>query len=100
MSSEQLSRFLDTDGKVKIWPTKQAHKEIVLEYLSSKFDASNTYTEKDVNEILKTWHTFTDWPLLRRELIDRGYMARDRGGYKYWKIKANKNGIQAETAHS
>ena len=78
-----IDRFLDSDSRVRIWPKKQADKEIVLSYLATKFDPQKTYAEKEVNEILNNWHTFTDWPLLRRELIDRKYMTRDREGYEY-----------------
>ena len=78
-----INRFLDTDGCVTVWPKKQSDKVLVLDYLATKFDANKTYTELEVNEILKLWHTFSDWPLLRRELVDRGYMQRDRSGYEY-----------------
>ena len=56
-------------------------------FLSTKFVEDKIYSEKEVNEILNKWHTFVDWPLLRRELVDRGYLARETGGYKYWKTK-------------
>lgn len=78
-----LNRFLDGEQKVSIWPKKQADKVLVLEYLLTKFDSNRSYTEMEVNHVLKQWHTFLDWPLLRRELVDRGYMVRDMNGYKY-----------------
>lgn len=78
-----IDRFLDSGKKVKTWPKKQADKILVLDYLATKFDPARTYTEKEVNEILNIWHTFVDWPLLRRELVDRGYLIRDINGYEY-----------------
>lgn len=78
-----VRRFLDDNGKVKTWPKKHADKSLVLAYLVEKFVAEKTYTEKEVNEVLKEWHTFEDWPLLRRSLIDAGLMLRDRNGYAY-----------------
>jgi hypothetical protein len=82
-----IDRFLDKDGLLCIWPKKHSDKMLVLEHLIKKFDDSHTYTESEVNSILKMHHTFSDWPLLRRELVDRGYMQRDRNGYEYKVIK-------------
>jgi hypothetical protein len=81
-----IDRFLNDDQFVKTWPKKQADKVLVLEYLITKFDTDKSYTEREVNEVLKSWHTFSDWPLLRRELVDRGYMRRDVNGYAYHRI--------------
>lgn len=84
-----INRFLDRDGLVCIWPKKHSDKVLVLEYLINIFDDSRTYTESEVNAVLKLHHTFSDWPLLRRELVDRGYMQRDRNGYEYKVINKN-----------
>jgi hypothetical protein len=87
MTQIDVKRFLLEDGKVKVWPSKQADKEAVLAYLVTKFDFATTYHERQINEILKAWHTFSDWPLLRRELFERGYMSRNRSGTEYLRLK-------------
>ena len=38
--------------------------------------------EKEVNEILKT--VYTDYVMLRRYLIELGYMDRNKDGSTYW----------------
>ena len=86
MTQDILNRFIDDTGKVTIWPSKHMHKELVIGYLATKFEYNKFYTEVEVNEILKQWHTFADWPLLRRELVDRHYMARDTNGYRYERL--------------
>jgi hypothetical protein len=78
-----IDNFIDVDGRVVVWPKKHANKELVIAYLATKFDTTAVYTERQVNDILKAWHTFQDWPLLRRELVERGYLSRDREGYEY-----------------
>jgi hypothetical protein len=78
----EVERFLD-DGKVKVWPNKHYDKDLVIGYLGAKFEENRTYSEQEVNEILKFWHTFNDWPLLRRELVDRGLLTRDTNGHAY-----------------
>ena len=80
---KELSRFLNDAGQVTIWPKKHADKQLVLEYLVNKFTYGKIYTEKEINDILNDWHTFQDWPLLRRSLIDSRLMVRDLNGYAY-----------------
>ncbi len=80
---KDISRFLNDKGQVTIWPKKQADKLLVLEYLVNKFVYGQIYKESEINEILNQWHTFQDWPLLRRSLVDSGYLLRDRSGYAY-----------------
>lgn len=87
MTSSDVSRFLDNEGKLKVWPSKQSDKEIAVEYLSTKFEKDKSYHEREVNEILKAWHTFSDWPLLRRELFERGYFSRNTSGTDYRRLK-------------
>lgn len=78
-----IDRFLNDAQQVTVWPKKHADKMLILAYVATKFDANMSYTEYEVNNILKQWHTFNDWPLLRRELVDRGYMVRNRDGTDY-----------------
>jgi hypothetical protein len=85
--NEVVSRFLNESDQVKIWPKKHANKNLVLEYLIEKFDSEKVYSEKEVNEILNKWHTFQDWPLLRRSLVDAGLLKRDIQGYEYRRTK-------------
>ncbi|WFR59529.1 DUF2087 domain-containing protein [Anaerocolumna sp. AGMB13025] len=80
-----IDNFLNEDNKIKTWPSKRELKIAVLSYLSEKFEKGTYYTEKEVNEIIKTWHTFGDFFLLRRELIDKKFLSRTNDGATYWK---------------
>jgi hypothetical protein len=84
---QDISRFLNESGQVYVWPKKHADKQLVLGFLVENFEFRVIYSEKDINRILNEWHTFKDWPLLRRSLIDSGYMTRDKNGYAYQRIK-------------
>jgi hypothetical protein len=84
----EISSFLDEKGKIKLFPSKHRKKFIVLMYLSSKFETGVDYTEKQVNEIIEQNHTFHDKWLLRRELIDRGFLGRLTDGSRYWKMES------------
>jgi hypothetical protein len=85
--SSGIERFIDKDKKVLSWPKKHVDKDLVLAYLITKFDFNTIYNELQVNEILKQWHTFSDWPLLRRELFERGYFDRNLDGSAYKRLK-------------
>lgn len=84
---KDVQRFLDKENRVVVWPKKHADKELVLAYLCTKFAFGTHYNELEVNDILKQWHTFSDWPLLRRELFERGYLDRNRDGSVYSRLK-------------
>lgn len=84
MSTEN---YLDKDQKIKAWPSKKDAKIEIVSYLSEKFEYDVFYTEKQVNEIINEWHTFRDYFLLRRELIEKGFLNRTRDGSQYWKVQ-------------
>ena len=81
--------LITEEGIVTRWPKNQKQRAEILEHLASKFETGIIYHERDVNEILKTWHDFQYWPLLRRELVDRGYLTRNREGTEYRKVQTN-----------
>jgi hypothetical protein len=81
-----VDRFLDSSGNVKQWPKKLSDKRLVLAYLATKFEFERSYHEREVNEVLKQWHTFSDWPLLRRELFEQGFLDRNKSGTDYRRL--------------
>jgi hypothetical protein len=80
-----LQKLLNEEGQVIRWPSKPKEKTLLIEYLATKFSKDEDYSEQDVNELLKRWHTFSDWALLRRELFERGFLGRDKNGSSYWR---------------
>lgn len=82
---ETIKRFLDDDGRIKIWPAKKDLKIEILKYLSTKFECDRIYIEKEVNAIIEEWHSFNDYFLLRRGMVDYKFLDRTRDGSKYWR---------------
>lgn len=82
----KFRQFLDDAGRIKQIPSKHTKKLAVLEYLTEKFEMGVIYTESQVNEICNRWHTFGDYFLLRRELIDYGFLNRKNDGTQYWRV--------------
>ncbi|MDX1995431.1 MAG: DUF2087 domain-containing protein [bacterium] len=83
---DALQPYLDEAGRITSWPNKKRRQDRIpiLNYLAARFELGRIYTEREVNEVLKAHHTFEDWALLRRELIEQGYMQRSTDGHRYW----------------
>lgn len=80
----ELKNFLDNEGRLLSYPAKQRLKILSLFYLASKFEKGRMYSEKEVNQLLKSWHTFGDWAMLRRDLYDKWFLGRESNGSAYW----------------
>ena len=82
-----ITRFLNNYGKITQLSQKKKFRVATLCYLAEKFESKRNYTEKEVNAICNEWHTFGDYFLLRRELVDNGLLCRELNCSRYWKPK-------------
>lgn len=80
----ELAPFTDRAGRLKQWPVKEKYQRLAIATLATRFEPGVRYTERQVNLILRDWHTFGDWALLRRLLYEWGYLDRDPAGSAYW----------------
>ncbi|MDJ0743858.1 MAG: metalloregulator ArsR/SmtB family transcription factor [Xenococcaceae cyanobacterium MO_167.B27] len=74
-----LRSYINSDCLIEI-PASRKKRLVILKWLVNKFDLGRTYTEKEVNEILKRYHP--DSATLRREFIGYKLMKRDKGIYE------------------
>jgi hypothetical protein len=84
---QKIKPFLNEEGKIKQIPAKQSKKMLVYEYLAEKFDDDQEYPERSVNQLINSWHTFGDCILIRRGLVESGFLCRLPDGSKYWRNK-------------
>jgi hypothetical protein len=68
--------------KLKSFPTKEKRKIVVLRKISTLFNISKRYSEKEINEIIKP--VFADIATIRRYLIEYGFMDRTTDCKEYW----------------
>jgi biotin operon repressor len=61
-------------------PAQRKKRVIVLQHIMQRFDPNRTYPETEVNDLLRPAHE--DVATLRRELVDYGFMERDKGIYQ------------------
>lgn len=75
-----------TQGRqIKFLPSKQNELFVMLRWLATLFEPDRMYSETDINEVLKAVYE-EDYVSLRRDLVDMGYLRRERGGGKYWLV--------------
>lgn len=79
-----LKTYLNVDGSIKQIPQEGKKLLIILNYALDAFAFDATYTEKEVNTIIRRFHV--DTASLRRALIDQGMLARESDGSKYWRV--------------
>jgi DNA-binding transcriptional ArsR family regulator len=79
-----LATFTSSDGYIKAFPTQEKKIHVLLRHVLPAFSHGVRYPEKRINEILKKYSD--DTARLRRWLVEFGYMAREGGGGKYWRI--------------
>src|SRR2546423_2316148 len=79
----ELRPFLDDSGRLRQWPARYKVQRMAAALLALRFEPEREYSEKDVNFTLMDGHTFADWALLRRSLVDWGFLARESDGSRY-----------------
>ena len=79
----ELRPFVDDVGRLLQWPARHKVQRMAIALLARRFEPTREYREREVNETLMDGHTFADWALLRRNLVDWGFMARESDGSRY-----------------
>lgn len=64
-------------------PRKEKPKLVLLHTITELFSSERTYDEDQVNAILRP--VYEDCDALRRELVDYGFLLRQRDGSAYWR---------------
>jgi hypothetical protein len=64
------------------FPKKEKRKVVLLRHIAGRFDPELKYTEKEVNEIIKT--AYDDFATIRRYLVEYGFLDRKKDGSCYW----------------
>lgn len=88
VTKEEEEKVLDTyfkdglDRPLDIFPSKEKRNRIVLQHLLSRFEINKKYTEREINEVLKS--VYGDFATIRRYFIDYGFMERNKDCSKYW----------------
>ncbi len=77
-----LSTFLDGE-RITAIPSGYKKRMVIYSWLAEKFEFDKQYQEQEVNTIISEHHP--DYASFRRDLVDLGFMARERG--MYWRTE-------------
>lgn len=80
-----IQPFINEEGKLTAYPAKRKKKILALFYLAENLPSDLCCSEKEINALLNTLHTFSDPATLRRELYDYGFLDRAADGSNYRK---------------
>lgn len=72
-----------TSGKLATFSMREKHKLVVLREIIKRFENGRIYTEKELNEVLKSIYEY-DYVAIRRYLIEYGFMDRKNDCSEYW----------------
>ena len=86
-AAKALGSF-DRWGRMSRWPHKYSVQRLALWVMWMQFESRRVYTEREVNAVLKAWHTWGDHVTLRRELINDHLLTRKSDGSQYRKLQA------------
>ncbi len=92
ITEEENEKILNTyfknglEGPLTTFPVKKEKRKIaILRHIVKRFEVGVNYTEKEINQILKD--IYDDYVLIRRYLIEYGFLDREKDGSKYWVIE-------------
>lgn len=80
----ELRPFVDDTGRLCQWPSRHKVQRMAVALLAQRFEPGKQYSERELNFIVMDGHTFADWALIRRSLVDWKFMSRQSDGSRYW----------------
>jgi hypothetical protein len=80
---EVVKNYSLPDGRLKEIPLQEKKLKAILNHVVVVFEPGVRYSEKEVNLALERFHP--DFASLRRYLVDRQMIARERDGTVYWR---------------
>lgn len=79
--NEQVIQAFFKEGKLLQIPKKEGKKLVIFNEIMKQFDLHKQYSEKEVNAIIQ--EIYPDFAIIRRYLVDYGYLSRDKAGIVY-----------------
>ncbi len=82
MNVQEIQEKFFREGKLIAFPKKLKSRQDLFAYLQEELaKKDSTFTEKEVNAFLA--EIYDDFAILRRYLVDYGYLSRDQYGLEY-----------------
>ena len=72
----------EPNGCLKRFPPKEKQRLIVLKEIAKRIESERMYDETELNQMLKA--IYDDYVMIRRYLIEYGFLDRKPDGSQYW----------------
>lgn len=81
---EIINKYLPDgmDGPLTTFRMKEKRRLVILKVIAQKFEPNRKYTEKEINAVLRDYNE--EYVMIRRYLIDYGFLDRKIDGSEYW----------------
>lgn len=83
----RLMRHFDPAGQLIRWPNKFNEQATCLWVIWSQLPPRQSMTEQEISRTLNGMHSFRDFALLRRELVEQGMVSRTADCRDYRRIE-------------
>lgn len=100
MTEDEQTQILDRafpeglNGPLLTFDLKEKHRLAVLQHIASLLDDGKLYTEKELNAELAP--IYEDYAILRRNLVDYGFLSREPDGSAYWTTRGGRPDFAAD----
>jgi Uncharacterized protein conserved in bacteria len=82
---QRVARCFAAKGRLQRWPSRRGDQLMVIWVVWWQLP-DQQMSEVELNQLLRSWHDFEDYALIRRELVDLELMRRTPDGKIYRKI--------------
>lgn len=85
VTQDEQEKIIDKyflEGVLIKFPPKEKQRLVILREISKQLKTDRIYNERELNQILKGF--YEDYVLIRRYLIEYGFLDRKPDGSKYW----------------
>ncbi|MDD7794425.1 DUF2087 domain-containing protein [Clostridium sp. 'White wine YQ'] len=89
MDLAEGERIVNSQPKLRNFPVKEEKRKALLPRFAALFEPDKEYTELEVKRIIKP--IYEDDAIIRRYLVDYGYLGRNKDGSKYYKKNEENN---------
>nr|WP_295969816.1 DUF2087 domain-containing protein [uncultured Bacillus sp.] len=70
------------NGRLREFPHKEKQRLVVIREIAKRIESNRIYAEKELNLLLK--NIYDDYAMIRRYLVDYGFLDRKADGSEYW----------------
>jgi len=85
-----LEDFTTSTGRLKTIPAQRKKRNVILRHIVQELKVGQKYSERQLNSVLKRYHT--DTAFLRREMVVEKLLARAPDGGQYWRVDSGDGG--------